>query len=190
MPSFCTSCDIHGSEKLVPGTFTLGNCKQACRDDSGCYGIDYGFDNKKCYLTTVPIADGAFDSSSSYDGYRKTSCSSNKFSILALRFRSCFSFSVNTVVRNTPFNNKSLKSIQQCTIVSNEPKTTSALSKILVNNVIPKRKRRSYKRRSKMFLRNRSGFNAILAGRTGVIRKKCFFPASMEKSSYYEKPKI
>ena len=91
MPLFCKKCDITGTEKLAPnkGSFTLESCKQACRDDSECYGIDFGFDNKKCYLTTVPIPDGAFGSHNSYDGYRKTSCGTGMIKIIFVLTYTC-----------------------------------------------------------------------------------------------------
>ena len=80
MVPFCTDCDIDGDEKQAPGTqgsFTLESCKQACIDDSDCYGIDFGhYGNSvgKCYMTTSALSDNGWNYSHKFDGYKKVKC--------------------------------------------------------------------------------------------------------------------
>ena len=81
VPLFCTDCDLRGIEKAAPGTqgdFTLESCKQACIDDSTCFGIDFGYG--ECYLTTSQLLDdNGYIAHSGFNGYKKMTCGMKLF---------------------------------------------------------------------------------------------------------------
>ena len=72
MSALCTDCDIVGKERKIGAGYTLEKCKDACRKDATCLGIDFGKKKRsgECYFNYDQSK--SFQENHSFDAWSKT----------------------------------------------------------------------------------------------------------------------
>ena len=73
----CTSCAVDSSpDQKYVGKKTLMDCKQSCKEDSGCTAIDYGkgSSSMNCYHNYGYLWKQTHNPSSNYDAHIYTGC--------------------------------------------------------------------------------------------------------------------
>jgi len=71
MTHHCSGCEINSSERRASNSYSLQQCKDACMNDPGCYGIDVGKNGREgeCWMATQQTS--STNPTSKYDGYLK-----------------------------------------------------------------------------------------------------------------------